>query len=86
MHQRFRALWLGGLLAVAAAAVLIGVPAATADEPSKISDEYLSQLSGSVALSYSQSHPDQASSRLRPFAEEAPHWAKGRWSTRIPIG
>lgn len=71
MHQRFRALWLGGLLAVVAAVVLVGVPAATADEPSKVSDAYLSHLSGSVALAYWQSHPDQASSRLKPFVEAA---------------
>jgi hypothetical protein len=71
MQKRFRALWLGGLLAVVAAAVLVGVPAATADEPSKVSDEYLNHLSGSVALAYWQSHPNQASSRVKPFVEAA---------------
>jgi hypothetical protein len=71
MAGRFRPLRLAGILAAVAAAIVVGVPAATAEEPSKISDEYLSHLSGSVALSYYAANPKQAPTRFKPFAQAA---------------
>ena len=57
--------------AIAAVAVVIAVPAATGEEPSKVSDEYLTHLSGSVALAYWTAHQDQAPTRVEPFVKAA---------------
>jgi hypothetical protein len=76
MHESFRRLRLGGLLVVLAAAVAIGVSSATAEEPGKVSQDYLAHLSGSVATSYLANHPSQASSRLQLLSQASDHPAR----------
>src|SRR4051812_31222490 len=57
--------------ALAVVAVVVAVPAATGEEPSKISDAYLSHLSGTVAVAYWTAHQDQAPTRVQPFVKVA---------------
>src|SRR4051812_19576869 len=71
MGGRFRPLRFAGILAAIAAAIIVGVPAATAEEPSKVDDAYLNHLSGSVAAAYYAAHPDEASTRFKPFVKAA---------------
>jgi hypothetical protein len=71
MPQRLRPLWLAGLLAVLAAAVVIGVPAATAVEGGKVSEEFLNHVSQAAAASYLARHPGEAPARLAGMAKIA---------------
>ena len=70
MEGHFRKLRLFGMLAALAAAVVVAVPAATGEEPGKISQDYLLHLSESVALNYYAQHPSQRPPRLNAFADE----------------
>jgi hypothetical protein len=73
MRDRFRPLRWGGLLAVIAVAVVIGIPAAAAEEPGKVSNEYLAHLSGSVETTYLANHSSQASRRLELLSQASDH-------------
>ena len=70
MHQRLRALRLGGLLAVVAA-VVIGVPAATAVEGGKVSEAFLDHVSEAAATAYLAHHQGEAPARFEQTAQIA---------------
>jgi hypothetical protein len=77
MTRRLRTLRLTALAALAAA-VVVGVPAATAFEGGKVPEALLEHVSQSAALSYYLAHPDQAPARVDALVDASQKQPSGR--------